>query len=277
MSIKRFYSDRYYHIRSFTLHALFAVALGALVYRWHDPVFYAWSFSPVRAVLYVLIGVYLGGISAVFIHNATHKSFPNRWLNEICGQLAGIHQLWGFMGWRIIHLFHHSYSDRTDRDPHPPKGKTFGHFLRVMFIGSSRSISERYREHWGMSARTRLLHAGVMVTFHIMAAGYLFFWYALLGPQAFVFGYIPSLVWNHVMFASINYHCHPVNPETGETHAVNLNDTLFHRVANALWFGIYFHGNHHRKATLFNPRKLQARREQDTTFSSPQTPVGNHA
>lgn len=259
MSIKKFYGNRYYHIKSFAAHAAFAFALCAMLYSWHDASFYDFEFSPIRAIIYVILGIYVGGLSAVFIHNATHNSFPNKFLNEIAGQLAGIHQLWGFMGWRIIHLFHHQYSDRNDRDPHPPKGKSFGQFLRGMFVLSSRSISARYREQWGVNTRTWILHTGVMVLFHIMAVCYLLFWFFLLGTEGFIFFYIPSLIWNHVMFAHINYFCHPADPQTGETKATNLNETLYHKVANAIWFGIYFHGNHHKKPSLFNPGKMKTK------------------
>jgi len=256
MSIKKFYSNRYYHIKSFASHAAFALALCFLFYNLHDNNFYEFHFSPLRAVLYIVLGIYVGGLSAVFIHNATHNSFPNKWLNELAGQISGIHQLWGFMGWRIIHLFHHQYSDRNDRDPHPPKGKTFWQFLRGMFFLSSVSISERYREQWGVNRKTHILHYGVIILFHIMAISYLLFWFFLLGTEGFIFFYIPSLIWNHLFFASINYHCHPANPETGETQATNLDENLYHKISNAIWFGIYYHGNHHKKPTLFNPKYM---------------------
>lgn len=267
MSIKTFYSDRYYHIKSFAVHAVFAVLLCVLLYNWHDSSFYEFQFSPLRAVLYIVLGIYWGGLSAVFIHNATHNSFPNKFLNEICGQIAGIHQLWGFMGWKVIHLFHHQYSDRNDRDPHSPKGKTFGQFLKGMFFLSSRSISERYREHWGLNTKTKILHTGVLVLFHIMAVSYLLFWYLLLGTEGFLFFYIPSLAFNHWFFAYINYYCHPVDPVTGDTAAANLDETLHQKLVNFLWFGIYYHGNHHKRPQLFNPKYMVASAPRSATLS----------
>ncbi len=259
MSIKKFYSDRYYHIKSFAIHAVVALTLAFAAYSWHDGEFYQFEFEPLRAALYMLLGIYVGGVSVVFIHNATHNSFPNKWLNEIAGQIAGVHQLWGFMGWKVIHLFHHLYSDRGDRDPHPPKGKTFKQFLLGMSLGASRSISSKYREQWGTGRKTMILHKLVIIFFNIMAISYLLFWYFLLGPEGFLFFYIPSLVWNQVMFAHINYFCHPLDKETGETAAANLDSSMYHKFSNAVWWGIYYHGNHHKKPQLFNPKKMKAK------------------
>jgi fatty acid desaturase len=256
MSIKRFYQDRFYHIRSFALHLAVAACVCALLYSLRDADFYRFDFAWWQPLVYLPLGIYFGGLSAVFIHNATHNSFPNRFLNELGGQIAGVHQLWGFLGWKIIHLIHHNYSDKGEMDPHPPKGLSFGRFLAIMFLRSSRTVTQRYREHWGSGFITQALHLGVLVTFLGMSIAYLAFWFLLLGPEAFVLGYIPSLAFNHWFFAHINYYCHPLDDATDETAAANLNHNWYYHLANRLWFGIYYHGNHHRKPNLFNPSKL---------------------
>ena len=33
-------------------------------------------------------------------------------------------------------------------------------------------------------------------------------------------------------------------------------DDGFYKVGNLIWHGIYFHGNHHKNASLFNPAKM---------------------
>lgn len=257
--MKRFYIDRYLHIRSFSLNLCVSATLCYVLYQYHTPEFYSFRFAPWHLAL-VPLGIYLGGISAVFIHNASHNSFPNRWLNEACGHLAGMHQLWGFMGWKLIHLVHHHYSDNPDMDPHPPKNLTFWQFGRTMFLHSSAKISERYREHWGKGLLTRCLHRGVLAIFIALAVFNTLFWYLLLGPALFLFFYVPSYVANHLLFIDINYSAHPKDPETGSTQAANLDHTLYHRIANALWSGIYYHANHHRKPRLYNPKTMQAGR-----------------
>lgn len=252
---QKFYQDRYLHIRSFTLWFVGAVIVCAALVSLRPDDFYA--FSPeLWHLLLIPLGIYIGGISAVFIHNATHDSFPNKWLNAAAGHLSGFHQLWGFMGWKLIHLLHHHYSDNVEMDTHPPKGKTFWQFTKTMFLYSSAVVSKRYREHWGEGLKTKILHKGVLVMFLGMATCNLLGWFLLLGPEGFVFFYIPSYIANHLLFADINYHAHPVNEKTGETEAANFDSTLYHKLANACWFGIYYHGNHHRKPKLFNPKYM---------------------
>jgi fatty acid desaturase len=252
--MKRFYTDRYLHIRSFSAHLAASSALCAGAFALHAPGFYDFEFAPWQLVL-VPLGVYIGGVSAVFMHNASHGSFPGKALNWLCGQAAGLHQLWGFMGWKLIHLIHHHYSDDAAMDTHPPKGLSFWQFTRQMFVYSSAKVSERYREHWGTGLRTRVLHKALLVVFLAMAAVNLLFWYALLGPVGFAFFYVPSYAANHLLFAHINYYAHPAD-EDGQTAPGNMDDTLYYKVANALWFGIYYHGNHHRKPMLFNPKYM---------------------
>lgn len=264
MSLKKFYADPYYNIRAFSLQFAVAAVLCVVFYNLHDAGFYSFSFAWWQPLVYGVLGIYLGGLSAVWIHNATHKSFPNHLLNEACGELAGLHQLWGFNGWRLIHLVHHQYSDNIEHDPHPPKGRTFWAFARTMFIESSFTISRRYRDHWKESPRTRMLQRLVFVAFLSASLTTLAMWYLLLGPVAFVFGYIPSLIANHLLFVDVNYTCHPAD-ETGATAAANLNHTLYYKIANFFWHGIYFHGNHHKKPILFNPRHMPVRAAKDTT------------
>ena len=260
--IKQFYTDCYLHIRSFSLNLLVSASLCAGLYTLHEPSFY--EFKPQAwHLLLIPFGLYIAGLSAVWMHNASHGSFKNKYVNAACGYIAGIHQLWGFMGWKLIHLFHHMYSDQVDMDTHPPKGMTFWQFARSMFLYSSASISKRYREQWGHGLKTRVMHKTVLVVFLAMAASNLLFWYLLLGPEGFLFFYIPSYVANYLVYVDINYSAHPADPATGDTAAANLNETLYHKLANKLWFGIYFHGNHHRKPMLFNPRHMPVRTDRN--------------
>jgi fatty acid desaturase len=254
--MKRFYTDRYLHIRSFSIDFCVSATLCYLLYQFRTPEFYQFAFSPWHLAM-IPLGIYIGGVSAVFIHNATHNSFPNRRLNEICGYIAGVHQLWGFMGWKLIHLVHHHYSDNPDMDPHPPRNLTFWQFGRTMFLHSSAKITERYREHWGAGIKTQLLHKSVLIIFIGLTVLNTLFWFLLFGPSLFVFFYIPSYIANHLLFIDINYSAHPRNPATGETQAANLDHTLYHKLANAMWSGIYYHANHHRKPLLYNPKKMQ--------------------
>lgn len=252
--LKRFYTDRYLHIRSFSLQLVVSAALCMAAYALHGAD-YSFSFSLWHLAL-IPLGVYLGGLSAVWMHNASHGSFKNPVVNDICGHIAGLHQLWGFMGWKLIHLVHHHYSDNQEMDPHAPKDYSFWQFARIMFLHSSRMITTRYQQHWGTGAKTRLLHKGVLITFTALVVLNLAFWFLLLGPSAFVFFYVPSYIANHLLYVDINYTAHPKDPLTGQTAAANLDHNLYFKLANLCWFGIYYHANHHRKPHLFNPKYM---------------------
>lgn len=255
-SLKQFYKDPYMHIRSFSLNAAVMVGVCVLLASLRDATFYTFNPSWWHALL-IIPALYVAGMSAVWMHNASHGSFNNPIINDVCGYIAGAHQLWGYFGWKFIHMIHHMYSDRDIGDPHNPKGKTFWNFTKEMFMNSSFEISRRYREHWGDTQRTKLLQKGVMITYGLMAASNLAFWFLLLGPEGFVFFYIPSYIGNHLFYADINYACHPVDPETGNTKPTNLTHGWYHRLCNVMFFGIYYHGNHHRKPKAFNPKLAQ--------------------
>jgi len=271
--MKRFYQDPYLHIRSFTASLAVGVLLCVAVWNLHLHDYSDFSVSPWQWLL-VPLGVYIGGMSAVFIHNATHNSFKPKWMNWVAGQLAGLHQLWGFTGWKLIHLVHHHYSDDVEHDPHPPKGHSWWGFARIMFLYSSKKISQRYREHYGNTpaiARRQLIGAGILF---LMTAANLTFWFLLLGPVGFALLYVPSYIANHLLFVDINYSAHPIG-EDGSTAAANLNHNLYYKLANFFWCGIYFHGNHHRKPLLFNPRKMEIRRKSAEVVTLKQPPHEN--
>ena len=259
MSLKSFYADPYFNIKGFFVQTLLAVIACAVLWHVRQSHPMNFEFSWWQPPVLMLLGIYVGGLSAVWIHNATHHSFPNKFLNSVCGNMAGMHQLWSFSGWRLIHLVHHHYSDDVEHDPHPPRGRTFGRFVLDMFVQSSFTISRRYREHWKEHrARTLILQRVTMIMLLTMASLLLIMWYLLLGPVGFLFFYLPSLAFNHWFFASINYYCHPAD-ENGVTAATNLTKGLYYKIANQIWHGIYYHGNHHRKPMLFNPSKMVAR------------------
>src|SRR6266487_589177 len=50
------------------------------------------------------LGVYLGLLSAMLMHNAAHGNIRPAWLNRLLGEICGVHQLPGFPGWHITHL-----------------------------------------------------------------------------------------------------------------------------------------------------------------------------
>jgi stearoyl-CoA desaturase (delta-9 desaturase) len=255
--LKQFYTDRHMQLRSTALNVLASVIFFCGLYWLHSSDFYRFNFSWWYIALMPL-AIYLGGLSVVCIHNATHKSFGHRWRNLAFGHLAGSHQLWGFKGWKLMHLIHHQYAENEERDPHWHGDISFWRFCCIMPFRANTVIRKRYHEHWGGEQKTLWLQSRPFTLFTgvSLIASNILCWYMLLGPGLFIFLYLPSFAAMYLLVVDINYSTHPCDPLTGETKPTNFNTTLFHRMANALWFGIYFHANHHRKPLLFNPGKM---------------------
>lgn len=53
---------------------------------------------------------------------------------------------------------------------------------------------------------------------------------------------------------------HNALAKNGDFKPVNLDSGIYW-LGNRLLFGIYMHANHHRKASVFNPLKMEARTE----------------
>jgi stearoyl-CoA desaturase (delta-9 desaturase) len=255
-TLKKFYADPYMQIKTTAGHLVFCSMACILFYIWHSSFFYRFHFNWYDLAL-IPLGIYVGGISAVFIHNASHGSFPGTWLNEAVGHITGIHQLWGFKGWKLIHLVHHQYVDNDDMDPHKHSDLTFWQFCKVMAFRSNSKIRERYQNHWGNTENLQLFKSPNLISALsvLMVIVSLLFWYLLLGPVGFIFFYVPSYIANYMLVTDVNYTAHPKDPQTGDTCSVNLDHNFYYKLANTLWFGIYYHANHHRSPLLFNPKR----------------------
>ncbi|MCE2926493.1 MAG: fatty acid desaturase [Rickettsiales bacterium] len=253
--IGKFYSDRFFHIKQLAPSVCVSGALCLAAAQLHSPEFYTYYFDWWLLAL-IPIGFWVGGLSVVFIHNATHNSFSPRWMNRIVGHISGMHQLWGFNGWKLIHAFHHLYTDKADQDPHSPIGMTFAEYCKKMFFYPSQLISKRYYEHYGSNLKSHITRKFSFILFLALVSLNITFWYLLLGPTYMIFFYLPSYIGSYWLFAHLNYYGHYVDPSTGETHPVNLDDGWYFWTANRCWFGIYFHANHHKKPLVFNPRYI---------------------
>jgi stearoyl-CoA desaturase (delta-9 desaturase) len=80
-----------------------------------------------------------------------------------------------------------------------------------------------------------------------------------MGPELFVFMYVPSFIIFSLGFAHVNYitHSHDSN---GNIEILNKNENIYYKFINMIGSGIYFHKNHHKNPRLMNPMYLQDRR-----------------
>jgi stearoyl-CoA desaturase (delta-9 desaturase) len=215
------------------------------------------AITPWHAAL-VPLGLYLGVLSAVMIHNAAHMIMRPLWLNRLIGELCALHQLYGFAGWQIPHILHHQYPDEPGLDPHPPGDLTF----RQFFFGMRRTLREclgqayfKVWKDWPGAERTWAA-AKFYATYGMGLR--LMFWMLLLGPTLFFTLFLPSYVANVLFFAHFNYYTHRPTADGGVA-ILNLDHNLYYNFINRVFFGVYYHSNHHRRASLFNPMRMEAR------------------
>lgn len=226
-----------------------ALILSALVI-WQ----YGSEISWVTGML-VLVAVYVGHLTAVFIHNAAHKNFKPYWLNEVIGEICALQQLSaGLLVFRFIHSQHHAFPDDPLADPHPPKGYTFWQFIDVARLLIGRRLEEIYLKNWGNStdSRKRCKQQNVL----LLASRFTktLFVFSLLGPKLFVLLFLPSYISNVFLFAAFNYFTHRELPD-GSVEVRNLAGNPYYDLCNRILFGVMYHKNHHIKPRAFNPQK----------------------
>ena len=213
--------------------------------------------GPRELLLLPAVGIVVGLQSAWLMHNAAHESIKPAWLNRLVGELTGLHQLSGFPGWAVHHIIHHQNPDDPLKDPHPPALLKFREYFWQMGPLMARVAHNAYFELWGESEHTRRQWKMVVWTSLVCRYARNAFLLILLGPVAFVLGFIVSKLVNYAWYVHFNYYTHQPN-EDGEIEILNLNHNFYYRLMNATMAGIYFHRNHHKKASLFNPRMLDS-------------------
>ncbi|HAG84006.1 MAG TPA: fatty acid desaturase [Cyanobacteria bacterium UBA12227] len=66
--------------------------------------------------LWIFIGTALTGFF-VMGHDCGHRSFANRrWVNDLVGHLAFLPLIYPFHGWRIMHNYHHTHTNKLGED-----------------------------------------------------------------------------------------------------------------------------------------------------------------
>jgi fatty acid desaturase len=251
----RFEKDPYYFFRYYLISAIIFVILDALLYLFHFNPSVEFQLSP-YVFVYPLIAFYGAGLSLIFIHNASHRTFPSSWINTICGELAGLHQLYGVVGWKTAHMLHHAYPDDPERDPHPPGHMSFSQYFFGMRKNFGPVLDRYFVQCWGESKKYLLFWRAnnYLGLFGIFLR--LLFWYLLLGPTLFFLLYVPSYFFFHLIGVVLNYYTHIPSPKADGTFEIlNLNNTFFYKFMNFLFFGLFFHKNHHLKPGLFNPSR----------------------
>jgi fatty acid desaturase len=205
--------------------------------------------------LWVVAGTLIGLQSAWLMHNAAHDSIQPAWLNRVIGEVCGLQQLMGFPGWAVPHIIHHQNPDDPESDPHPPQYQTFMQYLSAMGPSMARVATRNFHTMW--SERSDLQRLWKYTALSSMGARYLraVFLLLLLGTKIFVLGFIVSKIVNMVFYVHFNFATHRP-AANGEIEILNLDHNFYYKFTNATMAGMYFHKNHHAKASLFDPRRL---------------------
>ena len=239
-----------------TYFVVLSLVLGALIasgWRGVTTEFHWWYALLLPLVIQAQI------LCSVFIHNCSHGNFP-RPINRLIGELCGIVVLTRYASWEIIHRRHHKYSDDPEKDPHAVTPETAGYwrFFWNMIVNVETQLQRQFFElHGGDTAENRRFERRRATTSYATNLVLIACWYVFLGPIAFFFFFVPASIIGVLHLAHFNWSTHnALNPEEG-FYPVNL-DRGFFWVGNRIWFGIYYHGYHHKQANLFNPMNYEA-------------------
>ncbi|MBV9385027.1 MAG: fatty acid desaturase [Chroococcidiopsidaceae cyanobacterium CP_BM_ER_R8_30] len=212
------------------------------------------------------LGVIVGLYSAAMIHNAAHTNIKPQWLSRLIGEICGLHQLGGFVGWVITHYLHHCFPDDLEKDPHPPHNLQFWKFADEMKNTIRGALTRSYFETWGEAEKYQRIWTRLEILLLINRFLRALLWLLIFGPISFTFFFVPSYISNVLIFYHFNYYTHrQTQEEVGEI--MNLNHNIYYKLMNTLLFGTYFHKNHHLNPNLFDPRKLKMTSKAESLLS----------
>jgi stearoyl-CoA desaturase (delta-9 desaturase) len=207
-----------------------------------------WSYAVLfPAFLYVLI------MGHVFIHNASHGNFPKA-INRIVGELCGVLVITRFASWEIVHRRHHRYSDDPERDPHPAKRGYWRYALDTL-INVEIQLRQSYYDVHGDTPESRRYERWRARLSFVSGTLLALFFYMLIGHMGFLLLFLPASIGAALFVIHFNWCGHNAHRADGEIAPTNL-DYGWYWLGNRMFFGIYYHGNHHKMAMLFNPMKM---------------------
>ncbi|MBX3272587.1 MAG: fatty acid desaturase [Sandaracinaceae bacterium] len=236
---------------SFYAVAALTGALALIQSGWQGllPELHLWHLGLLPPALYVMI------MAHVFVHNASHGNFPKA-INRLMGELTGALVLTKFASWEIVHRRHHRYSDDPVRDPHPAERGYWRYAINTL-INVELQLRQEYYDTHGDTAQTRRYERWRARLSFVSGVCMLFFYFLLLGPSGFFLVYLPAFVGAALFVIHFNWSGHNAHRPEYPIAPADLDYGWFW-IGNRIFFGIYFHGTHHKLAMLFNPMKAPA-------------------
>jgi fatty acid desaturase len=192
-------------------------------------------------------------LCSVYIHNATHHSFP-RVVNRIVGELCALVVISRFASWEIVHRRHHRFSDNAEKDPHPVE-PSYVRYLIHTIVGVELHLQRIFFELHGDTPENRRYERRRAYLSYATSVLLIWTWYKFLGAPAFVLLFFPAWIIGILHLVHFNWCTHDARSAAQVYRPVNLDHGLY-RFGNLAWHGIYMHANHHRRPGVFNPRRL---------------------
>ncbi len=240
--------NRYFYLwYDAVFFVLAATAIAVMKLAGHEGLIAQWKWS---YLLLLPIVTYVQILCSVFVHVCTHGSFPKA-VNRLIGEVCGLVVLTRFASWEIVHQRHHRFSDDIEKDPHPVL-KSYWSFAWRTILGVEHQLQQTYFDLYGDTAETRRyekVRAYVSYATNLLVV---FAWFTLLGPSAFVFLFAPASIIGALHLFHFNWSTHNAFSPAGDYKPVNL-DHGYYWLGNRIWFGIYYHANHHKNAKALNP------------------------
>jgi fatty acid desaturase len=230
--------------------ALCVLLLALMKAIGHTPLLPVWND---RYWLILPLACHAQILCSVIIHNCTHGNLP-RPINRVVGELCGMVVLTRFASWEVLHQRHHRYSDDLDKDPHPVVNG-YWRFTARAVIGIEKQLQTIFFDIYGDTQENRAYQkyrAALSFSTMVVLA---YTWYVFLGPIAFFVFFAPSSIVGFLHLMHFNWSTHNGFSKSQDFRPVNL-DHGFYWLGNRIWFGIYMHANHHKRANIFNPIKM---------------------
>jgi fatty acid desaturase len=193
----------------------------------------------------------------LFAHNVAHRNFPKA-VNRIIGEVVALMVLTRYASWEIIHLRHHQYSDQPGKDPHDCRPGFFTRFLPYFLMNVERQLKQQFFDfHGGRTPENvRFERWRAVLSFGTNVA-LIYAILLVLGAPVFCLIFLPAQVVTIIHLAHFNWATHNGFSPTRDYHPLNLDHGLYW-LGNRIFFGIYYHANHHRVVKAFNPMYVQS-------------------
>src|SRR5690606_5847103 len=153
-----------------------------------------------------------------------------------------------FPSWEIVHRRHHRYSDDPERDPHPAE-RGYWRYAANTIVNVERQLQQQYFDVYGDTPQTRRYEK--IRAFVSFASGTLLIvvWFLLLVTGGCFGLFVPASIGAALFVIHFNWCGHNAHTPDQPIAPVNLYHGWYW-LGNRLFFGIYYHGNHHKMAML---------------------------